>query len=384
MKPRVEILENLSTASAEEWNRLGVAALPFLRYEFLRALEVHDCLGERFGWLPRHIVVHDAQDRLVAACPLYLKFNSYGEFVFDWAWADAYERNGLRYYPKLVSASPYIPASGPKLLIAQDAPEPDGLRHLLLETARQLAEAERASSLHWLFTPEEETTFLEARGYLRRTGCQFHWENQGWQDFDDFLAALSHAKRKNIRRERRKVHEAGIRFRQLDGQTASEADWADFHQLYETTFDRKGGLPTLSLDFFLDIAERLPAQVLLVQALKDNQVVAAAFNLVGETTLYGRHWGCRAHYDSLHFETCYYQGLDFCLQRGLQRFEPGAQGEHKIARGFLPTPTWSAHWLADAHFARAVQQFLQHETEGMQDYMDELAGHSPYRRSESA
>ncbi|BAN69434.1 GNAT family N-acetyltransferase [endosymbiont of unidentified scaly snail isolate Monju] len=279
---------------------------------------------------------------------------------------------------------PYTPASGPKLLIAQDAPEPDGLRHLLLETARQLAEAERASSLHWLFTPEEETTFLEARGYLRRTGCQFHWENQGWQDFDDFLAALSHAKRKNIRRERRKVHEAGIRFRQLDGQTASEADWADFHQLYETTFDRKGGLPTLSLDFFLDIAERLPAQVLLVQALKDNQVVAAAFNLVGETTLYGRHWGCRAHYDSLHFETCYYQGLDFCLQRGLQRFEPGAQGEHKIARGFLPTPTWSAHWLADAHFARAVQQFLQHETEGMQDYMDELAGHSPYRRSESA
>ncbi len=384
MKPRVEILEDLSTVSAGEWNRLGVAALPFLRHEFLRALEVHGCLGERFGWLPRHIVVHDTQDRLIAACPLYLKFNSYGEFVFDWAWADAYERNGLRYYPKLVSASPYTPATGPKLLVAQDAPEPDGLRRLLLETARQLAEAERASSLHWLFTPDEETAFLETCGYLRRTGCQFHWENQGWRHFDDFLSAFNHAKRKNIRRERRKVHAAGIHFRRLDGQTASEADWADFHQLYAATFDRKGGIPTLSLDFFLDLAEHLSTQVLLVQALKDDQVVAAAFNLVGETTLYGRHWGCRAHYDSLHFETCYYQGLDFCLQRGLQRFEPGAQGEHKIARGFLPTPTWSAHWLADAHFARAVQQFLQHETEGMQDYMEELAGHSPYRRSESA
>ncbi len=383
MNPVIRILEDLSAVDAAEWNALGVRGVPFLRHEFLRALEVHDCLGERFGWLPRHILVRNEQGRLLAACPLYLKFNSYGEFVFDWAWADAYQRNGLSYYPKLVSASPYTPATGPKLLLSPDAANPEGLCRLLIETARQLAEAEGASSLHWLFTTETETRLLEQQGHLRRTGCQFHWENRGWHDFDDFLAALTHAKRKNLRRERRKVREAGIRFRLLDGHLASEADWADFHRLYESTFDRKGGIPTLSLEFFLDLARQLPEQVLLVQALKDEQVVAAAFDLVGETTLYGRHWGCRARYDSLHFETCYYQGLDFCLQHGLQRFEPGAQGEHKIARGFLPRATWSAHWLADARFSRAVQQFLEHETEGMQEYMDELAAHSPYRRADT-
>jgi hypothetical protein len=378
---QIRILEDIGDTKAGEWNALGVESYPFLRHEFLLALEQMGCLGERYGWLPRHITVRDDLGELVAAAPLYLKFNSYGEFVFDWSWADAYRRNGLEYYPKLVSASPYTPATGPKLLLRPGAPET--LWELVEQTAMELAKASNCSSLHWLFTPEPETDWLESRGYMRRSGCQFHWHNRGWRDFDDFLASFSHAKRKNIRRERRRTREDGISFRWLDGHQAGDADWADFHQLYESTFDRKGGIPTLSLAFFRRIAEAMPDQVLLVQALQADRVVAAAFNLVGERTLYGRHWGCREHFHSLHFEACYYQGLDFCLQRGLQSFEPGAQGEHKISRGFLPTATWSAHWLADERFARAVQQFLQHESEGMREYMDELAERSPYREVDS-
>jgi uncharacterized protein len=216
---------------------------------------------------------------------------------------------------------------------------------------------------------------------MRRSGCQFHWENRDYRDFDDFIGHFSSAKRKQVRRERRRVVEAGIDFRLLDGHQATEADWRDFHQLYESTFHKRGGMPTLSLGFFLQIAESMPEAVLLVQALSGGQVVAAAFNLVGEHTLYGRHWGCREEFHSLHFEACYYQGLQYCIERGLQRFEPGAQGEHKISRGFLPTPTWSTHWLADARFGQAVAHFLEDERSGMQDYMQELATHSPYRQN---
>jgi len=374
---QVRITEDIGTIEPAAWNALGVAAYPFLRHEFLAALEQHGCLGERYGWLPQHITVFDADGALVAAAPMYLKFNSYGEFVFDWSWADAYQRNGLSYYPKLVSASPYTPATGPKLLLAD--PGAKDARQLLVDAALELASVTGSSSLHWLFTPQDETGELEARDFMRRTGVQFHWHNQGWSDFDDFLASLTHAKRKNIRRERKRTREAGIEFRQLDGRDASEADWADFHQLYESTFDRKGGMPTLSLGFFREIATRMPEQVLLVQALHEDRIVAAAFNLVGEHTLYGRHWGCREQFHSLHFEACYYQGLDFCLRQGLHSFEPGAQGEHKISRGFLPTPTWSAHWLADERFSQAVRHFLVQESEGMQDYMAELQEHSPYR-----
>ena len=379
MNPQISIEENLAQVSPQEWNALGVADYPFLRHEFLRALETCDCLGERYGWLPRHILIRDQDGKLLAAAPLYLKFNSYGEFVFDWSWADAYQRNGLAYYPKLVSASPYTPATGPKLLLAPEAPS--SLRELLADSALELARQSGCSSLHWLFTTDQETRFLSDRQFMRRDGCQFHWENRGYKDFDDFLAAFSSAKRKSVRRERRRVSEAGIEFRLLDGHTASDADWEDFHQLYESTFHKRGGMPTLSLAFFRKLAHEMPDGVLLVQALVDGQAVAAAFNLVGSHTLYGRHWGCRAEYHSLHFEACYYQGLQFCIERGLQRFEPGAQGEHKISRGFLPTPTWSAHWLADARFSEAVANFLEHEREGMADYREELAQHSPYRQT---
>jgi predicted N-acyltransferase len=377
---QLDICDDLSGVPAADWNRLVERRHPFLRHAFLAGLEAHGCLGESYGWLPRHLLLRDARRRLVAAAPLYLKFNSYGEFVFDWAWADAYRRSGLDYYPKLVSASPYTPATGPKLLLAPDAPA--GADRALMQAARQLAIETRASSLHWLFTTEEQTQTLRESGLMIRTGCQFHWQNRGYRDFDDFLARFSAAKRKQVKRERRRVQESGVRLRRLSGHDAGEAEWALFHRLYENTFDRKGGIPTLSLDFFLSLAEQTPDEVLLVLAEHAGKPVAAAFNLVGEDCLYGRHWGCSEHFHSLHFEACYYQGLEHCIEHGLQRFEPGAQGEHKISRGFLPSPTWSAHWLAHPGFSTAVADFLRRETAGMADYMAELGEHSPYKQTD--
>lgn len=374
-----EVATDLSRVTADEWNSLVTDRYPFLRHEFLHALERHGCLGERYGWLPQHLLLRDDGGRLLAATPLYLKFNSYGEFVFDWGWADAYRRAGMAYYPKLVSASPYTPATGPKLLVAADAPPGTAAR--LVQAALETGKQRQVSSLHWLFTPDTETDELERLGFLRRTGCQFHWENHGYESFDAYLAAFSSAKRKQVRRERRRVVEQGIRLRRLHGDEATEAEWAVFHRLYESTFDKRGGIPTLSLDFFLGIARAMPRQVLLVLAYDGADIVAAAFNLVGSDCLYGRHWGCFADYHSLHFEACYYQGLDYCIERGLARFEPGAQGEHKVSRGFLPTPTWSAHWLADARFSEAVARFLRLESENMADYLDEMRSHSPFRQA---
>ncbi len=377
--PKYRVLDSLSGICARDWNALGVMPYPYLRHEFLAALEQEDCVGERFGWVPRHITAWDEHDRLIGAVPLYLKFNSYGEFVFDWAWADAYTRHGLSYYPKLVSASPYTPATGPKLLAAATATQ--DIKQQLITAAIMLAEQLDVSSLHWLFTPEQDTEALEAAGLMRRVGCQFHWRNAGYHSFDDFLATLTSSKRKNIRKERRQVTEAGIAFRVLNGHDASEQDWRVFHRYYESTFHRRGGIPTLSLGFFMTIATAMPDAVLLIQAEHRGRPVAAAFCLVGEDTLYGRHWGCGEHFDKLHFEACYYQGLAFCIEHGLARFEPGAQGEHKIARGFLPHPTLSAHWLADARFSRAIAEHLDDERQGIQAYLSEMAARSPYRNA---
>lgn len=379
--PTLRIVEQIDQLAAQDWNALGAGPYPFLRHEFLAALENQNCLGERYGWLPRHLTLWQGEN-LVGAAPMYLKFNSYGEFVFDWSWADAYQRNGLEYYPKLVSASPYTPATGPKLLLHPQAPQETA--GLLIAAGLELARQCQVSSLHWLFTRPEENHLLEEAGLLRRTGCQFHWHNRDYASFDDFLGHLTAAKRKNIRRERRKVREAGVRFRLLDGNSASENDWQVFHRLYENTFDRRGGIPTLSLGFFQSIARSMPESLLLIMAEHGESPVAAAFCLVGEDTLYGRHWGCSEHFDNLHFEACYYQGLEFCIDRGLRCFEPGAQGEHKIARGFLPRETLSAHWISDTRFAEAIARHLGYEREGIDEYIRDMATHSPYRNESQA
>ncbi len=378
MSSQVETITDITAIDAAEWNALVDDDQPFLRHEFLAALERHDCVGEHWGWIPRHLALRDANGHLLGAAPLYLKFNSYGEFVFDWAWADAYRRHGLRYYPKLVGGVPYTPASGPRLLAA---PGHEALAWERLErAARALAEREQASSLHWLFTPPRQTEWLRAQGYLPRTGCQFHWHNAGHADFDAYLASMTTKKRKNIRHERRQVREAGIHFRRVRGDRASAADWAAFHRFYVSTFERKGGAATLSLAFFEDLGTSIGDRLLLVFAMRGAQPIAAAFNLIGSRSLYGRHWGCDEYHRSLHFETCYYQGLEYCLERGLQRFEPGAQGEHKVRRGFLPVATHSAHWLREPDFRDAVARFVALETEAVEDYMKELSAHAPFRR----
>ena len=363
---------------AAEWNRLVDLDAPFLRHEFLAAQERHGCVGETLGWVPHHLTLRDETGSLVAAAPCYLKFNSYGEFVFDWSWADAYARAGRRYYPKLVVASPYTPATGGRILTG-DSPRRAEYAAALLRGACEVAQRLGVSSLHWLFTSEEETGWAEQQGLMRRMGCQFHWHNAGYGNFDDLLGAFSAPKRKNVKRERRRVAEAGIGFRLVLGNEVSPQEWALFHRLYCDTFDKRGGIPTLSLPFFEEIGQTMGEQMLLVFAYQGPDLVAAAFNLLGSHTLYGRHWGCFADFDSLHFEACYYQGLEFCIARGLTRFEPGAQGEHKISRGFMPTPTWSAHWIGDPGFRQGIGRFLELETEGMVDYVAEMRERSPFR-----
>ncbi|AFL72979.1 GNAT family N-acetyltransferase [Thiocystis violascens] len=364
--------------SAEQWNRLVDPDTPFLRHEFLAALERHDGVGEKFGWLPHHLALRDQDGRLLAVTPCYLKFNSYGEFVFDWAWADAYQRHGRYYYPKLVVASPYTPATGSRLLTGA-APERRAYAQALIQGAVRVAEQLDVSSLHWLFTAADETDWLEDQGLMRRVGCQFHWHNRGYDSFESLLGAFTAEKRKKIHRERRRVADSGVRLRRVTGDAVTEAEWAIFHQLYRDTFDKRGGIPTLTLPFFQDIGETMGQNLLLVLAEHGGNIVAAAFNLIGSRSLYGRHWGCFQDFHSLHFEACYYQGLEYCIDCGLARFEPGAQGEHKISRGFLPTPTWSAHWIADPGFRAAISHFLDQETREMDDYLADMHTHSPYR-----
>jgi predicted N-acyltransferase len=368
---------------ADQWNRLAGDDSPFLRHEFLDAMERHACVGESLGWVPQHLALRDQDDQLVAAAPCYLKFNSYGEFVFDWSWADAYRRKGLRYYPKLVVASPYTPATGPRLLTG-NSPARERHARTLIQGAIRVAEDAGVSSLHWLFTADDEQTLLERQGLLRRVGCQFHWHNRDYGSFDDFLGTFTAEKRKKVKRERRRVSEAGVRVRRIRGDQVTEAEWATFHRLYCDTFDKRGGIPTFSLPFFQTIGETMGESLLLVLAEYDNDIVAAAFNLIGARSLYGRHWGCFQDFHSLHFEACYYQGLDYCIENRLARFEPGAQGEHKVSRGFLPTPTWSAHWIADPVFHDAIARFVSLEAEGMDDYLQEMRTHSPYRQGSPA
>jgi predicted N-acyltransferase len=373
---------SIDEISAEEWNRLADPDTPFLRHEFLAALERHSCVGKTYGWLPRHLALRDAAGAVLAAAPCYLKLNSYGEFVFDWAWADAYHRAGVAYYPQLVVASPYTPATGARILTGASSRRSE-YAAALIQGACQLAERLGVSSLHWLFTTEEETAWLEGEGLMRRTGCQFHWENRGYRGFDDLLLEFSAEKRKKVKRERRRVLEAGIRFRLLSGADVSPGEWETFHRLYRDTFDKRGGVPTLSLGFFREIGRTMGDSVLLVLAYHRDQIVAAAFDLVGTRSLYGRHWGCFADFHSLHFEACYYQGLDFCIARGLQRFEPGAQGEHKISRGFLPTHTWSAHWIGDPSFRSAIGRFLDMERADMEGYISAMRERSPFKSEPS-
>ncbi|WP_455211315.1 GNAT family N-acetyltransferase [Kaarinaea lacus] len=372
------IIEQIDSIPPQAWNSLAIGGNPFLRHEFLAALEHHQCVGERYGWIPQHIVAKDRSGQVLGAMPLYLKDNSYGEFVFDWGWADAYQRAGLSYYPKLVTAIPYTPATGPRLLIAPHAPQ-EAVANALIDKALNLGASLNVSSLHWLFTNKNDSHYLTQKGLLTRIGCQFHWHNQNYRDFDTFLGQLSSRKRKQIKRERRHVSDAQIEMKILHGNDISEAQLHQFHHHYQSTFHRLGGYATLSEAFFREISSTLPENVVFVFAYYNHNHVASAFCVRGEDTLYGRHWGCDADFNSLHFEACYYQGIEYCIAHGLSHFEPGAQGEHKISRGFVPTATYSQHWIENEQFRPIIADYLQREQQGVRHYMESLIEHLPYR-----
>lgn len=357
---------------AAEWDALA-GAQPFLGHAFLHALEETRCVSAETGWQPRHLGLWQGT-RLVAAMPLYLKTHSYGEYVFDWSWADAYERAGGRYYPKLLCAVPFTPVPGPRLMGTSDAD-----KKLLLETALGFAREAGLSSFHCLFPQDGSEAAFARAGLMQRQGYQFHWPNPGYDTFDQFLATLAHDKRKKIRQERRKVFDAGLRFDIRSGRDIRESDWAFFHQCYVHTYRLHRSTPYLNLDFFLQLGERLPAHSLLVLGYRNGQPLCAALDLFDNQRLYGRYWGALDYVPGLHFETCYYQGMEFCIDARLKIFEGGAQGEHKLARGFLPVVTQSWHWLADGQFGRAVENFLQREGRAVEVYVSELEG--PYKRN---
>ncbi|MCA8105802.1 GNAT family N-acetyltransferase [Burkholderia sp. AU36459] len=381
---RTGILSSPAEVPADEWNALlarDAQPTPFLRHEFLDALHVARCAVDDTGWSPHFVTLTDTHTgRLAAAAPVYAKQHSYGEYVFDWAWADAYQRNNLPYYPKLLCAVPFTPVQGTRLLAASD-----DARRRLAATLLAFAEQSDVSSLHVLFPTGDEARLLESMGMMLREGVQFHWLNDGYRHFDDFLGTLEQKKRKNIRAERRKVHDAGVTFRRLTGDQITDADWRFFSRCYRQTYREHYSSPYLNLDFFRTIGATMPENLLLVIAEADGKPIASALAVYrrgehGGGTLYGRYWGAIEHVPCLHFETAYYQLLEFCIEAGLDTFEGGAQGEHKLARGFLPTVTHSAHWLAHPAFSDAVARFLERETEHIHAYVDELREHDPFRR----
>lgn len=379
----LSVATNIASVAPSAWNRAVGTDNPFVRHEFLAALEASGSVGAARGWRPQHLLLHsEAPGRgvLLGCVPLYLKDHSYGEYVFDWAWAEAYRRAGLAYYPKLVAAVPFTPVTGPRLLVAPDAPPETRAR--LVEGARALAEELNVSSLHWLFADAADTALLEQSGLLRRDGYQFHWHNRGYRDFDDFLAGFSAVKRKKVRRERRQVREAGITLAAAEGTAIGPELWDSFYDFYLATIEKHGAHAYLTRAFFRELSERLPESLVLIVARRNNDCLAAAFFVRGADTLYGRYWGTRAAVPGLHFETCYYAAIDYCIAHGLARFEAGAQGEHKLTRGFLPTPTYSAHWLRHPEFNRAVEDFLRRERRGVDMYIDELDRHSPFKKAE--
>ncbi len=370
---------DIRDVDATAWNRLAGDS-PFLRHEFLAALERTACVGADTTWQPHHLLAHDTDAALVGALPLYIKHDSSGEFVFDWGWAHAYEQAGLEYYPKLVCAVPFTPATGHRLLIAAQA-DFQHVADTLLEAARQLCDRLQASSLHILFPTAAEQRLLADAGLHARKGCQFHWRNEGYSDFEGFLASFTSAKRKKARRERRRIAEAGVRFEQLRGDELSEEDWEAVFGFYSRTFMRRGRLPYLNREFFAEISQTMPESLVVMLARYDRKPIASAICFRSSDTLFGRYWGSLADFHSLHFEACYYQGIEYCIREQIASFEPGTQGEHKISRGFVPTATWSNHWLSDSGFNRALGELLAREETHVDAYMHELTTHLPYRET---
>jgi uncharacterized protein len=372
------VLTRIDDIPAAQWNALELAGNPFVRHEFLLALERSGCVGAAAGWAPNHLILEDGE-RLLAALPLYRKSHSWGEFVFDWSWARAYDQAGMRYYPKLVSMPPFTPATGPRLLIAPDAPSDAKAR--LTRELLTMAKSGRMSSAHLLFLSDEDRDALSAQPFLWRKDCQFHWRNRGYGSFDDFIATFRADKRKKALRERRRVLEGGVTFRTLTGAQMDQKLWDIVFGFSAATFEAHGHEHYLNVEFFRAVSAVMPEAIVVKLAEYQGVAIATAIFFRGEKVLYGRYWGAAANYHSLHFETCYYQGIEYCIEHGLEHFEPGTQGEHKVPRGFEPTATWSAHWIADPRFRRAIDEYLNVERAQIDQYILEVEQHTPFHRS---
>jgi predicted N-acyltransferase len=376
------VQDRIDAVSAADWDACAGAENPFLSHAFLKALEDSGSVGRKTGWLPQHLALTDESGALQAAAPLYVKGHSQGEYIFDQGWAEAYERAGGRYYPKLQVAVPFTPVPGPRLLVRPQADAP-AVREALIGALQSVVEQSGLSSLHATFCTEEEAQAMAEAGFLHRIGVQYHWSNDGYRSFDDFLGALASRKRKGIRKEREAIRQYGLDIRALSGCEIEPRHWDAFFAFYMDTGSRKWGRPYLTREFFNLLGSAMPENVVLMFAEKDGQPVAGALNLRGSDCLYGRNWGCLDEFKFLHFELCYYQAIDYAIAHDLARVEAGAQGEHKIQRGYLPVATHSAHWIADRRFRDAVDDFLQRERRVMRQEIVGLGEYSPYRQADS-
>ena len=377
----VRVAERIAAIGEADWDACAGDSDPFLSHAFLSALEEAECVSAESGWLPRHLAVEGPDGAVMAVAPLYVKGHSQGEYVFDWGWADAYERAGGRYYPKLQCAVPFTPAPGRRLL-ARPGPGAASAEAALAAGMEELAQRHGLSSVHVTFMPEDQAARLAERGWLVRHGMQFHWHNRGYRSFDDFLGALMSRKRKSIAKERRSVAEAGIRTPILCGGDIKTHHWDAFHRFYVDTYDRKWGYPYLNREFFELLTERLGDRVVLAMAEQDGRLIAGALNLRGTDALYGRNWGANGDYRFLHFEACYYRAIDFAIEHGLGRVEAGTQGPHKVQRGYEPVRTYSAHLIRDPGLREPVADFIRRESRQVTREMEAMAGMTPYRRGE--
>jgi len=377
----IKILDEIGEIPAADWDRCAGDKDPFVSHAFLSALEDSGSVTAETGWRPRHMVLEDGQGEIAAVVPLYLKNHSYGEYIFDWNWADAYQRAGGNYYPKLQVAVPFTPVTGRRLLIdpAQSPETRSDIQRTLISGLLQLTEKSGVSSFHMTFVDKQEWDVCGELGLLQRIDRQFHWLNDDYESFDDFLASLTSRKRKGIRKERKTALASGVTISRLSGPEIEERHWDAFYRFYCDTSERKWGQTYLNRRFFSLLGERLADRIMLVMAEHDGNLVGGALNMIGGDTLFGRYWGCLDHYRFLHFEACYYQAIEFAIEAGLGKVEAGAQGQHKLQRGYLPHTTYSAHWIADPGFRQAVARYLQQEREAIGDEIDALTAYSPFK-----
>ncbi|MGZ8257783.1 MAG: GNAT family N-acetyltransferase [Methylotenera sp.] len=376
MSLTLEITDSIQEVDASSWNAL-VGDMPLLSHAFLSALEVSGSVGKGSGWQPYPMLVHGG-GQLVGAMPLYVKSHSYGEYVFDWAWAEAYQRSGLNYYPKLLSAIPFTPITSQRLVTKNDQ-NASQIQALMIEALSETMHKHQISSAHVIFPDEDSAAALQQAGWMQRHGVQFRWQNENFSDFDDFLSLLSHDKRKKIRQERNKVVAAGVVCKRIKGADITREQWDFFYQCYQNTYVEHRSSPYLTPAFFHQIGQTMPQNILLVLAYVDDTPIASALNIYHQTTLYGRYWGALQYVPNLHFELCYYQAQEFCIAEKIQYFEGGAQGEHKLARGFKPRPTCSFHKIAHPDFATAIQDFVTKESQEIAAYTNELEERAPFK-----